>query len=140
MTATRSEIESASSWSWVMYIVAMPEAALDPPDLEPKRQPDRRVERRQRLVEQQYRRLDGERPGEGDALLLATRQLVRIAVRRVADLDQLDELGHLALDVRLGALADIKAVGDVLGGGHVREQRVRLEDDAHAPPVGRLAW
>src|SRR3954452_12848680 len=63
---------------------------------------------------------------------------MRVAVRRVADLDQFDEFRHPALDVPLGAPADIKAVGDVLGGRHVREERVRLEDDPHAAPIGWL--
>jgi hypothetical protein len=48
-----------------------PETPLDPPDLEPEGQPDRGIERRQRLVEEENGRLDGERTRERDALLLA---------------------------------------------------------------------
>ena len=56
------------------------ELGLDPADLVAERQADLGVERRQRLVEQEHLGLHGERPGEGDALLLAARQLVRVAV------------------------------------------------------------
>ena len=57
-----------------------PELALDRPDLLAQDDPDLGVERRQRLVEEQDLRLDGERAGERDALLLAARQLPRVAV------------------------------------------------------------
>ena len=60
-----------------------PELALDRPDLLAQDDPDLGVERRQRLVEEQDLRLDGERAGERDALLLAARQLVRVAVALV---------------------------------------------------------
>ncbi len=73
-----------------------PELALDRADLLAQRDPDLRVERRQRLVEQQDLRLDGERPGQRDALLLAARQLVRVAVALVGQVDQLQELADLA--------------------------------------------
>ena len=57
-----------------------PELALDRPDLLAQDDPDLGVERGQRLVEQQDLRLDGQRAGEGHALLLAAGQLVRVAV------------------------------------------------------------
>ena len=41
-----------------------------PADLVAQLLADLGVERRERLVEQQHPRRDGERPGEGDALLL----------------------------------------------------------------------
>ncbi len=37
------------------------------------------IERRCRLIEQQDRRFEDQRPGDGDALTLPARQLVRIA-------------------------------------------------------------
>src|SRR5690606_4295291 len=40
---------------------------------------NRCIERRSRLIEQQYAGLDDERAGNGDALALAARKLVRIA-------------------------------------------------------------
>ena len=51
-----------------------------------------RVERAERLVEQQHLRLDGERAGERHALALAARQLGRVAVREAVQVDQLEQL------------------------------------------------
>ena len=54
-----------------------------------------RVERAERLVHQQQRRVGGERAGEPDALALAARELGRVALR-VARLepDELEQLGR----------------------------------------------
>ena len=49
---------------------------LDPPDLVAQLAAHLGVERRQRLVEQQDHRLDGQSPGQRDPLLLAARHLV----------------------------------------------------------------
>ena len=68
------------------------ELALDGSDLLAQRDADLGVERRQRFVQQQHLRLDGERAGERHALLLAARELEGIAP---AELRQLDELQHL---------------------------------------------
>jgi hypothetical protein len=38
------------------------------------------IERRERLVEQQHRRLDGKRAGDGDALTLAAGEFARFLV------------------------------------------------------------
>ena len=56
-----------------------PDVELDPPDLVAELDPHLRVERRERLVEQQHRRLDGQRPGQRHALLLAAGELVGVA-------------------------------------------------------------
>ena len=96
-----------------------------------------RVERTERLVEQQHLRLDGERAGERHALALAARQLCRIAVRELVDLDQPEQLAHLALDLVLGTLADRQPEGDVVEDGHVLERRVVLEHEADAALLGR---
>ena len=45
------------------------------------------VERRERLVHQEVRSAERERPGEGDALLHAARQLVRVGVAEVGEPD-----------------------------------------------------
>ncbi len=60
------------------------ELALQRADLLAQRHADLGVERRERLVEQQHLRLDGERAGERHALLLAAGELVGIARRRAA--------------------------------------------------------
>ena len=56
-----------------------PDHDLDPPDLLAELATDLGVEGRQRLVEQEHLRLDGQRPGERDSLLLAAGHLVRVA-------------------------------------------------------------
>ena len=96
--------------------------------------PDLGVERRERLIEEQQPRLDGERPREGDALLLAARQLVRIALRGVAELDR-STISPTRLAMRPGPRPKPQPVADVLRGGHVGEQGVRLEHHADAPSV-----
>ena len=50
------------------------------------------VERAERLVHQQDRRLEGERPGDRDPLLHAARQLVRVVPGEVAELDEVEHL------------------------------------------------
>jgi hypothetical protein len=50
------------------------------------------VERRGRLVEEHHLRLHGERPGDGHPLLLTARELARVLVRLLGDLDPLEQL------------------------------------------------
>ena len=50
------------------------------------------VERAERLVEQQHRRLVRERPRERDALLLAARELALVAVAEPAQADEVEQL------------------------------------------------
>ena len=92
MTTTRSD-----SYERLLLVVGHvdgrdPELALDRADLVAQRDADLGVERGQGLVEQQHLRLDGERPRERDPLLLAARQLVRVAVAAVGQVDQLQQL------------------------------------------------
>ncbi len=86
-----------------------------------------RVERRQRLVEQQNLGVAGERAGEGHALALAAGQVVRPRVREVGDAEALEQLPH--------PLAP--AERDVGADAHVREQGVLLEDEADRALLGR---
>ena len=70
---------------------------LDPADLVAQLDPHLGVEGRQRLVEQQHRRLDGERPGQRDPLLLAAGELVGVAVLVLAEADEVEHVpGALA--------------------------------------------
>ena len=55
---------------------------LQPPDLVAQLHPHPRVERRQRLVEQQHRGRHGQRPGQRHPLLLAAGELVRVRAAR----------------------------------------------------------
>ena len=49
------------------------------------------VERRERLVHEQVRRADRERPREGDALLHAARQLVRVGGAELVEADSREQ-------------------------------------------------
>ena len=95
------------------------------------------IEVGERLVEQQRVRLDDQRAGERDALLLAAGKLRRIALGERAEPrggeDGLDLLG----DDGAVELPELQAVGDVLGDRHVRPQRVALEHHRHVALLGR---
>ena len=69
------------------------EPLLQGADLLAQLQPDLGVEGRQRLVEQQHPRLDRERAGERDALLLAAGQLVRELPGLGGQADHVEQLG-----------------------------------------------
>ena len=72
---------------------------LDALELDLHLAPQLEVERAQRLVEEQHARLVDEGPRHGDALLLATGELRRLAPRHGAELHQLqhvvDRSGHV---------------------------------------------
>ena len=94
------------------------------------------VECAERLVEQQHLGLDGQGAGQGDALTLAARELMRVAVGDPVELHELEQLGDLGAN---GALARPRrlgphpqAEGHVFEDRHVAEQRVVLKDEAHA--------
>ena len=59
------------------------------------------VERAERLVEQEHARLDRERAGQRHALTLAARELGRVALGEPVELDELEQLVHAPLDLRL---------------------------------------
>ena len=85
-----------------------------------------RVERRERLVEEQHARVARERAGERDPLALAAGELGRPRLGEMRDPEP--------LEVLVDPLAP--AVGDVLAHVHVREERVLLEDEPDPPLVG----
>ena len=96
------------------------------------------VERAERLVEQQHLGLVHDRPRERDPLALAARELDRLAVaegRRAAP--SRAPRSTLAAALAAPDAAHAQAVADVLGDGHVREERVVLEDRVDVAGVGR---
>ncbi|MCY1538511.1 hypothetical protein D9M68_740560 [compost metagenome] len=90
------------------------------------------VQRGQGFVQQDQGRVHGQRAGQGHALLLAARQLMRIASGMIGQFDQRQQLLHPRRDAVAAFAADAQAVAHVLGHGHVGKQRVRLEHDAEA--------
>ena len=117
------------------------ELALEPLQLVAQRLAQLGVEVGQRLVEQQQRRLDDDRPGQREALLLATGELGGLAVGEVSELHGLEHLGDAVGDLLLArafvALAHLQREGDVVEHRHVRPDRVGLEDHAEPALVGR---
>ncbi len=94
ITATWSASESASPWSWVTSTAVAPLARSARGDRAAGLLAQPGVERGERLVEQDQGGLGSQRPGERDALLLPTGELVRVPPgdgRR-----QLDQVEHLA--------------------------------------------
>ena len=62
--------------SWVTSMTVAPKPPLDRQQIVLRLAADDRIERAERLVHQQHRRLGGERAGDAHPLLLAARQLV----------------------------------------------------------------
>ena len=96
-----------------------------------------RVEVGKRLIHQQHVRLDDNRAGERDALLLAAGKALRQTVGILRDLHGLQNLVHALLDLFLGQMAVFKAESDVLAHGHMRENGVILENHADVALVRR---
>ena len=109
--------------------------ALDAEELVLQPGPGDGVDRAERLVHQQHRRVGGERAGDADALALPAGELrgVAAAVRARVEADQLEQL----VDARLGRVAaPAEQVGDgrdVRADRLVREQPDLLDHVAHAP-------
>ena len=94
------------------------------------------VEVRERLVEEQHLRLEHQRPGDGDALLLAAGELGGEARLEAGEPDEREAVGGAAGGLALVVAREAQAVGDVLHHRHVREERVGLEHHRHVA-VGR---
>jgi hypothetical protein len=95
------------------------------------------VERAERLVEEQHRGVVDERAGQRDALLLAAGELARAGALAAAQADELERLGHTALDLGHGHLAALEAERDVAAHVEVLEERVALEHRVDVAPVRR---
>ena len=95
-----------------------------------------RIERAERLVHQQDRWIDGERPRHADALALAARQLVGPAAResRRGRPTSSSSSRHAARDRGARPAIEPGHDADVVRDGHVRKQPDILQDVAHAPP------
>ena len=115
------------------------DVALDPLELDLHRLAQLEVERAERLVEQQHLRVHDERAGERDALLHAARELRGLGLLAPGEAHQLERLVGLLVALLLADLALLEAVGDVVEHGHVREQRVGLEDRVDVALVRRDA-
>ncbi len=113
------------------------ELALQPLDLDLHVETQVLVEGRERFVEQQDARSHGERARQGYALLLSAGKLARLALAKAFHAHGREHFLHAVTAGGLALAARLKPVGDVLGHGHVREERIALEDDADLAPVRR---
>ena len=86
------------------------------------------VECSQWFVEQKHSWPPHQGARQGDALTLTARELRGFARSVVVESDHLERLGGTRPPFGLGHAADLHAVLDVLGDGHVREECVLLED------------
>ena len=102
MIAIRSPILIASSMSWVTNTIVLRDLGLQAQELVLQPLAVDRVDRAERLVHQQHRRVGGERAGHADALALAARELGRVALAHLAGVerDQLEQLVDARADAR----------------------------------------
>ncbi len=113
------------------------ELRLDAADLIPKLHPHLRVERGQRLVEQQNARASDECTRKGNTLLLSAGELVGVTLAQVAEADHVECFGRAATAVVDIHFSHPQPELDVLQDGHVREERIRLE---HHADVALIDW
>ena len=99
---------------------------------------DDRIERAERFVHEQERRLGRERPRDADALLLAAREFMRILVGelRGIELEKRQQVFDPRFDPRGVPPEQVRHRGDVACDGSVRKQTVAL--DHVADPVAKL--
>src|SRR5207247_4340175 len=97
------------------------------------------VERAERLVEEQHLGPVDERAGEGDALALAARELIRLSGSDGRELHTVEHLFDAPLPLGRADSLDSQAVRDVVGDRHVWEEGVVLEYRVYVPGIGRLA-
>src|SRR5205807_3366359 len=90
---------------------------------------DLHVERPERLVQEKNLWLIGQRPSQGDSLLLSAGKLPCVAIPQTSQPDQIHELFALAAAFLAADAADSQAERDVLRGGNVLEDRVVLKDE-----------
>ena len=86
------------------------------------------VEVRERLVHEEDLGLTDERAPEGDALALPARELARLAREELADVERLRGRVDPAPDLVPRHLAHLEPEREVVADGHLRVERVVLED------------
>jgi hypothetical protein len=92
-----------------------------------------RVEVRERLVHQEDLRLPHDRAPHRDTLPLAARQLLRLPVEELRQVEKLRSPRHPPVDLVLRLPPQPQAEGDVLVDGEMRVERIVLEHHRHIP-------
>ncbi|MNT10347.1 hypothetical protein D3C72_1451730 [compost metagenome] len=114
-----------------------PQALLQGTDFLAHFQPQLGVQVGQGLVQQKHLGFDGQRTRNRHALLLAARQLARIAVAQFGHAHHVQHAAYLRVALGLGHLVHFQPEGHVLGHRHVRKQRIALEHHAGVALVNR---
>ena len=96
-----------------------------------------RVQVRQGFVEQEQRGFAHDRARQGDALLLAARELSGPAFEQVVDAHARGGFAHRRVDLRLRGADHLQRKGDVVEHRHVRVQRIALKHHRHVAVAGR---
>ena len=112
------------------------QAPLQPEDLGARLDAQRRVEVGERLVHEEPLRLPHDRPPERDPLTLTAGKLPRLPFEEVAQLQHVGRLPDAPVDLGLRHTEVAQAEGEVLVDGHVRVQRIGLEDHRHVTRTG----
>ena len=112
------------------------DAALQRVDLGAHLHAQLRVQVRERLVHQEGLRLAHDRASHRHPLALAARERARLALEVLLDLQGLRRVPHPLLDLVLRQLAQLQPEGQVLLDGHVRVERVVLEDHRDVAILG----
>ena len=132
----RSDIDSASSWSWVTKIVVMPRLRCSARISSRSATRMRASSADSGSSSSRICGLGRERAGERDALLLAARQLIGIALGELRQLDHRQHLVDARLELGRRPARDLEAEADVGGDRHVGKQGVGLEHHADRALVG----
>ena len=94
------------------------------------------VEVRERLVHEEGLRLADDRAAHRDALALAAGERGRLPFEQLRQTEQAGDLVDAALDLGFRRPADLEPVAEVVAHGHVRVERVRLEDHRDVAVAG----
>ena len=85
------------------------------------------VQVRQRLVHQEHARLADDRATHGNPLPLSTGELTRLPLEELGELEQVGDIAHARLALRLRDLGELEREADVGGDGQVRVEGVVLK-------------
>ena len=123
---------------WVTMTIVRGRAIPEAEQLEVEPLAGQRVERAERLVEEQHRGLERERPGEGDPLARPARQLDGAGAGdgRV-EADELGQRGQTCGAPFGRPAGELERIGDV-GRGRPPRQEARLLEDQPDPRVGTV--
>src|SRR5450759_611253 len=112
------------------------EAALERRDLRAGLDTELGVEVRQRLVHEEHLGRTHDRAAHRDALTLATREGLRLAVQVLGEVEDLGGVLDARADLGLRGAGDLEREAHVVSDGHVRVQRVVLEDHRDVAVLG----